>query len=143
MTSSELMLALSRTLKEAANEQESQDEYRRGQLLSASSLARHLAAEQSSEPELWSWFRSRMLALLEDASGRAASLGDEALGGRLRECRRRLEQATDRGVAGQAISELLAELRARGDSSREFRAEMQSLLRALCDREVAALAHPT
>lgn len=140
MTSPEIVLALGRTLKDAADPDRPQDEYRRGQLLSAYSVARHLAAEQSAEAELRSWFRSRMAGLLEPASEQAASLGDGALEARLAETGARIAQAEDRREIGELVCELLAELRAGGAPSHDVHREIQSLLRELCDREVTALA---
>lgn len=140
MAPSEVVLALARTLKEAANEQAPQDEYRRGQLLSASSMARHLAAEESFEPELRRWFHERALALLIPACERAGSLGEHALERRLRSTCGVLERAGDGRQSGDAVAELLADLHTGDPAWDEVRRAMHALLRELCDQEVTALA---
>jgi len=115
----ELTLAIGRVLHEAADQSRPHDDYRRSQLLSAYSIARHLAAEQSAGPELRGWFRSAIAEVAE------------------------VDVSADSAAIGAALCDHLAELRKRGDSDADrARGRIQGLLRELSDREVAALANP-
>lgn len=115
----DVVLAIGRVLHEAADESQPQDDYRRSQLLSAYSIARHLAAEQTSGPELRGWFRSAMGEIAEvSVSGDSATIG-------------------------AVLCDFLAELRQRDDSeAKSMRSRIQGLLREFSDREVAALSDP-
>ncbi len=116
----EVILAIGGVLKAAAG-QEAEDEYRRGQMLSAYSIARHLAAEETARPELRGWFADELGEILGADGGRGWEL--------------------DPAELGERLCELLAELRAADDEeSRSTAAALRLALRQLCDREVAALA---
>lgn len=98
------------------------DDFRRGQLLSAYSICRHLAAEQEAEPALRSRFDAELGAIAA-AAGEAppAALGAAEL--------------------GEWLCELMARLRAADDAaSRRTLVALRGALGGLCDRELAALA---
>lgn len=125
MSSAELIRAIGEVLKEAA-EPVAPDEFRRSQMLSAYSVARHLAAEEAARPGLEAAFRDELATILAgrpEAERVAEAAGFEAL--------------------GEAVADLLAEARAKPEDAdaRCIRAaELRAALRRLCDREVAALA---
>lgn len=106
------------------------DEYARGQLLSAYSVSRLLAAEVSAEAELLAWLRGELSTALAD------HLDDPAAAAGLP----RIEVATDPGAIGDALVDLLAELRARDDGGGELRRRLQAILREMAQRELLALA---
>jgi len=120
----EMVTAVGRVLKEESDADGPRDGYRRGQLLSGYSVARHLAAEQAAADELRTWFRAEMADALD---------GDRA---------RRLHAAGDAAAIGEAACEVLADLREAGEAGDGPRRRIHALLRALADREVAALSHP-
>ncbi len=118
------------------------DEYARGQLLSAYSVSRLLAAEVSAEASLLAWLRGELTAALAehpDDPAAAAALP-------------RIESATDSGAIGDALVDLLADLRARDDvdgpkspdmvdiSAHQLRGRVHSVLREMAERELIALA---
>jgi hypothetical protein len=125
MSASELILGLARVLRLAAEPAAAAapDDYRRSQLLSAHSLARHLAAEQAAAPELLAWLRMRLVETLA---------GDPACAG----ARAAIAAAGGAEEIGAALTALL------GDEQLEpgLRRELHALLAELADREVAALA---
>jgi hypothetical protein len=121
----ELLQALARVLRAAARE--SEDEYRRSQLLSAYSLARHLAAEEAAAPGLAAWFRERLEAELAASAAPAAATARARLA------------ASPRGDATGVLGRLFAEL-GEGGADATLRARLHSLLADLTDREVAVLA---
>lgn len=124
LSAPEVILAVGNTLKQAAGAEQPDDEYARSQLLSAYSVARHLAAEEAARPQLTRWFREA----LETELG-----GDQRLTGAL--------AAGREDELGKALCELLAELRSADDpASRSLAAAIRGLLRDLSDREVTALA---
>jgi len=124
------------------------DEYARGQLLSAYSVSRLLAAEVSAEAALLAWLRGELSAAL------AAHPEDPAAAAVLP----RIEAATDSGAIGDALVDLLAELRTRdaaaaaervrtspripGKSANapELRGRIHAILREMAQRELTALA---
>lgn len=117
----EVILAIGGVLKAAASE-EAGDEYRRGQVLSAYSISRHLAAEETAAPELRAWFADELERIL----------GERAGGG---------WAAADPAELGERLCLALAELRGATDAdSQRTAAALRAALRQLCDREVAALA---
>ena len=123
MSSPEVIRAVGEVLKGAA-EQGADDGYRRAQVLSAYSITRHLAAEESGRAPLAAWFRGELETIL----------GDRELGASL-------AAETDPAALGERLSRLLAELRAGGDEdSRRTAAALRAALRQLCDREVETLA---
>ena len=105
------------------------DEYARGQLLSAYSVSRLLAAEVEAEAELFAWLRSEVLGAL------AAAPGDPAAAA----ARPRAEAAADGVALGAVLVDLLAELRLR-DPEPELRRRLHSILREMAERELVALA---
>lgn len=124
MSSPEVIRAVGEVLKGAA-EQGAEDGYRRAQVLSAYSITRHLAAEESGRAPLAAWFGEELEAIL----------GDRDLGGPA------LAAETDPAALGERLSRLLAELRAADDEdSRRTAAALRGALRELCDREVETLA---
>lgn len=123
MSPSELILAIGRVLRAAADGTGPSDDYRRGQLLSAYSIARHLSAEEAARDELVDWFRTEVVSLLDTRE----------------ETRSRILAARDGPEIGRALVELLAGL---GDSDRDrtLRHRIHLLFADMADREVAALA---
>jgi uncharacterized lipoprotein YmbA len=109
----ELVLGVGRVLRMAADG-EPVDGYRRSQLLSAYSVARHLAAEQAAAAELLAWLRAEL----------ADALGPDTLAG-----------ATTGPQLGAALTALLA-----GPLDDGLRARLHRILAEMADREVAALA---
>jgi thioredoxin-like negative regulator of GroEL len=106
------------------------DEYARGQLLSAYSVSRLLAAEVSAEATLLAWLRDELV----DALG--AHPDDPAAAAALP----RIEAATESGTIGDALVDLLADLRGRDDGGGELRRRIQAILREMAERELIALA---
>jgi hypothetical protein len=98
------------------------DEYARGQLLSAYSVSRLLAAEVSAEAELLAWLRGELIAALGDHPA-AATIGT----------------AVDANEIGGILVDLLAELRQSGEDP-ELRTRIHAILREMTGRELLALA---
>ena len=121
----EIVQALGRVLRSAADSGGPADEYQRSQLLSAYSIARHLAAEEAARAELLEWFRGEVLAVLD---------GDEQAVAAARE---RIRGARDGAEVGEALVDLLAEL-PRNDAG--LRRRLRALFVEMADREVEALA---
>lgn len=123
MSASELILALGRVLRSAADGTGPTDDYRRGQLLSAYSIARHLSAEEAARAELVEWFR------LQAASAVDSDPEDRA----------RILAARDGSEIGEALVGLLGRL---GDAEADqaVRRRLHLLFAEMADREVAALA---
>jgi hypothetical protein len=121
MSTAEVVRAVGGALEGVA-EGGAEDGYRRGQVLSALSVCRLLAAEEDARAELAAW--------MEEATGPVlAARGEE-----------RLEVGTAEAV-GARLSTLMADLRAAGDDdSRAALRELRRVLHELCDREIAALA---
>lgn len=123
-----LIAALAGVLREAADPDRQQDPYARSQLLSASSIARHIAAEQAAAPDLLGWLRERLLAALdEDPSAPSAAVA----------ARERIAVAASGTEIGAALAALLDEL---GPQDEALRVRVHAVLAAMADREVAALA---
>jgi thioredoxin-like negative regulator of GroEL len=120
MSTAEVVRAVGAVL-EASAAGGADDDYRRGQVLSAFSVCRHLAAEEAGRRELAEW--------LEAASAPAlAGLGEAPL------------SAAQPEEAGERLAALMEELRDAGDEdSREALAELRAVMRELCDREIAIL----
>jgi hypothetical protein len=125
----QLIAGIGTTARSAAGASGPPDEYARGQLLSAYSVSRLLAAEVSAEAALLAWLRSELIDALaaapEDPAAVAAAI--------------RIEAAGDALEIGDALVDLLAELRARGEES-ELRTRIHAILREMAGRELAALA---
>ncbi len=98
------------------------DEYARGQLLSAYSVSRLLAAEVSAEAELLAWLRGELLE----------ALGDNPVA-------TKVEAAPDAVEIGGILVDLLAELRQSG-ADPELRTRIHAILREMTERELLALA---
>lgn len=122
MSSPEVIRAVGEVLKGAATAGAG-DDYQRSQVLSAYSMTRHLAAEESGRAELTAAFGAELETILGDRDG----------GGWAAE--------TDPAALGERLSRVLAELRAAGEEdSRRTATELRAALRRLCEREVENLA---
>ncbi len=123
MSPSELILAIGRVLRAAADEEGPGDDYRRGQLLSAYSIARHLSAEEAARAELVQWFRTEAAGALEGAA----------------EARARILAAREGTEIGEVLVDVLDAL---GDSEADqaLRGRLEQAFVEMADREVAALA---
>jgi hypothetical protein len=117
-------------MRAAAGAEGEADEYARSQLLSAYSISRLLAAEVRAEAELLAWLRGELLTALAEADAAEASAAEAA--------RERIEAAADSGAVGDALVDLLAELRQLPGSP--LRARVHAVLREMATRELAALA---
>lgn len=121
LSAPEVIQAVGGTLRDAAGGSVD-DDYRRGQLLSAYSICRHLAAEEEARPAVRGWFDGAIAPVL-------AARGIEA------------PRGAGPAELGAFLGDLLAELRAAEDAdSRRAAAELRRVLRGLCDREIEALA---
>jgi hypothetical protein len=121
MSTAEVVRAVGGALEGVA-EGGAEDGYRRGQVLSALSVCRLLAAEEDARAELAAWMEEATEPVL-------AARGDAPL-----------EVGTAAAV-GARLSTLMADLRATGDDdSRAALRELRRVLHELCDREIAALA---
>jgi hypothetical protein len=121
MSTAEVVRAVGGVL-EAAAAGGADDGYRRGQILSALSVCKLLAAEEAGRAELGEW--------VEEATGPIFDArGEEAVD-------------AERGdVVAARLSTLMAKLRAAGDEdSRAALRDLRRVLHELCDREIAALA---
>lgn len=125
---SEVTLGLGRVMRAAAAEGAASDPYARGQLMSGYSVARHLAVEQSEGPKLLDWMRAQLQAALA-AGSEVPHAAIEAI---------RAARAPDE--MGEAVSRLLADLRAGAPDADAMLGRVQRVLREMADREVAALA---
>jgi hypothetical protein len=118
----QLIAGIGATARTAAGATGAPDDYARGQLLSAYSVSRLLAAEVSGEAALLAWLRSELLDALGDNP--AAS---------------KIEEAADGIEIGGILVDLLAELRESGEDP-ELRTRIHAILREMAGRELAALA---
>ena len=118
----QLIAGIGATARTAAGATGPPDDYARGQLLSAYSVSRLLAAEVSGEAALLAWLRSELL----DA------LGDNAVA-------TKIEAAPDAIEIGGILVDLLAQLRESGEDP-ELRTRIHAILREMAERELAALA---
>ncbi|HZZ46898.1 MAG TPA: hypothetical protein VFE65_08445 [Pseudonocardia sp.] len=125
LSTAEVVLSMGRVLNDAGRADGARDDYQRGQLLSAYSVARHLAAETTAAPELLTWFRDAVAAELDEK--RATEI-----------------RATSEPVRlGELVGDALAELRATpGPAAEATRDRVRAVLREMTDREVAALVSP-
>jgi hypothetical protein len=124
----ELIAGMGATMRAAAAAGGPVDEYARGQLLSASSISRLLAAEVRAEQELLGWLRGELVMALDEADDDGAAGAAE-----------RIATATEATAIGEALVDLLAELRRR-DPDSELRRRLHSILREMSERELLALA---
>jgi hypothetical protein len=125
----QLIAGIGATARTAAGATGAPDDYARGQLLSAYSVSRLLAAEVSGEAALLAWLRSELLDALATAPDDPAAAAAAT----------RIEDATDGNEIGGALVDLLADLRAR-DEEPELRTRIHAILREMAERELAALA---
>jgi hypothetical protein len=118
----QLIAGIGATARTAAGATGAPDDYARGQLLSAYSVSRLLAAEVSGEAALLAWLRSELLDALGDNP--AAT---------------KIEAAPDALGIGGILVDLLAELRESGEDP-ELRTRIHAILREMAGRELAVLA---
>jgi hypothetical protein len=144
----QLIAGIGATARTAAGATGAPDDYARGQLLSAYSVSRLLAAEVSGEAALLAWLRAELLDALATAPDDPAATAAAT----------RIEDATDGNEIGGALVDLLADLRARSTDDRvrssgriatesanspggdELRTRIHAILREMAERELAALA---
>lgn len=127
----ELIAGMGTTMRAAAAAEGPADEYARGQLLSAFSISRLLAAEVRASAGLLAWLKGELDAAL-------AASEDPAAG----PARERVAAAADGNEVGEALVDLLAALRAegRGGGDQALRERVHAILREMAARELAALA---
>jgi hypothetical protein len=118
----QLIAGIGATARTAAGATGAPDDYARGQLLSAYSVSRLLAAEVSGEAALLAWLRSELL---------------DALG--YNPVATKIEAAPDALGIGGILVDLLAELRESGEDP-ELRTRIHAILREMAGRELAVLA---
>jgi hypothetical protein len=138
----QLIAGIGATARTAAGATGPPDEYARGQLLSAYSVSRLLAAEVSAEAALLAWLRGELLAALADAGEDPTATAAAA----------RIEAAGDALEIGDALVDLLANLRTRDGvdgpkspdmvdfSAHQLRGRVHGVLREMAQRELTALA---
>jgi hypothetical protein len=127
MAPHELILGVGRVLRAAADGGQG-DEYRRSQLLSAYSVARHLAAEEAASSALLLWLRTALAGALDgDDRPVVAAARDE------------VAVAASGAQVGDALTPLLASLGPDGADA-ALREGVHRVLAEMADREVAALA---
>ncbi|MBS1893885.1 MAG: hypothetical protein JST59_21520 [Actinobacteria bacterium] len=120
MSTAEVVRAVGAVL-EASAAGGADDEYSRGQVLSAFSVCRHLAAEEEGRRGLAEWLEAASAEVL-------AERGEAPL------------SAAQSEEAGARLASLMEELRAADDEdSRRALAALRGVLRELCDREIAIL----
>ncbi|HEV7527550.1 MAG TPA: hypothetical protein VGO29_01495 [Solirubrobacteraceae bacterium] len=126
----ELMLGVGRVLRRAARTSDSQelDAYQRGQLLSAYSVVRHLAAEQVAAAALMEGMRRRLQACSERSSVPAAR---PALAAAM--------AAREPGALGAQLTGLLRRLGSLPEEA-QLRCCIHRALAEMTDEEVHALA---
>ena len=131
LTPAQVTLAVGRAARDAARNEEPASAFARGQLLSAYSIARHLAVDlEAYGPELTA-FRTQVADAVEAGAADAA----------LRELGAAVRAAATGLEAGDATCRLLDALRAeRGAQAAGLRAAIRAALRRLVDREVELLA---
>jgi hypothetical protein len=147
----QLIAGIGATARTAATATGPADEYARGQLLSAYSVSRLLAAEVRAEATLLAWLRGELLEALATAPDDPAAIAAAT----------RIEAAPDAIEIGGALVDLLADLRTRPDApdpdgvrsspryAREtanapggpgLRSRIHAILREMAGRELVALA---
>lgn len=118
----ELLAALATVLRAGADPDRQDDEYGRSQLLSASSVARHLAAEEPVARRELAWLCGALL---------------EALGEDAPPARDRIAAAASSTEIGEALAVMFDGL---GPGDAELRARVHRVLAEMAEREVAVLA---
>ena len=128
MAAHELMTAVGRVLRAAAQPDAGDHEFQRSQLLSAYSVTRHLAAEQAASADLVAWLRAALAdALAGDDRPTVAQARDVIAG------------AAGGPEFGAAVGDLLDAL-GPGDGDAALRRRLHRVLAEMADREVDALA---
>jgi hypothetical protein len=127
LTSAQLLVGVGRVLRMVADANGELEGFQRSQVLSAFSVTRLLASEQLAASELLETTREDLRAALESDMRPAVA-----------DARLRIESARDGLAIGDAVGDLLQAL-PRPDA---LRARIHAVLRAMTDREVAALARP-
>ncbi|GJF01521.1 hypothetical protein [Pseudonocardia sp. D17] len=168
MTPAQLTAVLSGTLRESADWARPLDGFQRGQLKSAGSIGRHLAAELAGGPAVAARFRADLRALLceprpapattRPAAGTSpagavsaavdtvvATAADTVLGAAAEAVVAAIDGDPSGDVAalGAPIGDLLAACRAAGPDGAALAADVRSLLRDLVDAEIDLLSRPT
>jgi len=129
-TPEDLLGALGRVLRAAARADGPLDGFQRGQLLSASSIARNLAAEQAAARALLDGAVAEVGAALRAAPVDGAGAAAERLTG-----------VRDGRELGAVLGDLLERLRADpAPAAARLRTQVHAAIRRLVDGEVAALA---
>ena len=144
----QLIAGIGATARTAATATGPADEYARGQLLSAYSVSRLLAAEVRAASSLLAWLRGELLEALATAPDDPAAAAAAT----------RIEAAPDAIEIGGALVDLLADLRTRPDApdpdgvrsspryaresanASELRSRIHTILREMAGRELVALA---
>jgi hypothetical protein len=125
LTPTELLIGIGRILRMVADCNGELEGFQRSQILSALSVTRLLASEQLAAADLFEQTRVELLAALDhDNRSQAAA------------ARARISAARSGAAIGDAVGDLL-EVLPRPDP---LRTGVQAALRAMADREVAALA---
>lgn len=173
MTPAQLTAVLSGTLRESADWARPLDGFQRGQLKSAGSIGRHLAAELAGGPAVAARFRADLRALLceprpapattrpaadtppADTSPAGAvsaavdtvvaTAADTVVGAAAEAVVAAIDGDPSGDVAalGAPIGDLLAACRAAGPDGAALAADVRSLLRDLVDAEIDLLSRPT
>ena len=141
LTPAELVTMLGGVLRESASWERPLDEFRAAQLLSASSVARHLAAElEAGGAELHRFVEQLTAELAQARAGADDSDWRDALD----EAGRRTSAGPDTGSLGTLLVEVLRAARdSRDPTAARFRIAAHSLLADLADRELAMLGRAT
>lgn len=130
MSSEDVLLAVGRVLRSTADITGPLDDYQRGQLFSAYSMVRNLAAEQAGS----------RAALARAKQGLAAPLTAAPVDG-IADLVPAFADVADGPALGAALCDVLERLRADDSkASRRLQATVQGTIRRLVDDEVAALA---
>lgn len=141
MSPAQLTTVLSTILRESADWSRPLDGFQRGQLKSAGSIGRHLAAELAGGPAVAADFRARLRSVLDEAGGAAPEAPVRALADALDQ-----QPTGDLAPLGGPVADLLAACRQRTDpAAAALAARLRSALRELVDAEIDVLStpHPT
>lgn len=125
LTLEQILAGIGRVLGDAARADRLPDKYERGQMLSARSLTKLIAAEQKAAP--------RILAQLKQEADQALAADSRPQAVRARQ---EIAAAVDATEIGDVLSSCLGSLPPEGPT----RIRIHKALRSMVDREVAALA---
>jgi hypothetical protein len=127
-----VMVAVGRAARAAAAVESSLDDFQRGQLLSAYSATRHLAAEAAGYPAAFDEFRAALVTDFQSAAGGDAGIAAACDG---------IARSSSPGEAGSILADLLSSLRVRSDDqAAAARTAVRQRLRALAATEVQLLS---